>query len=112
VLEYLPGGTLRQKLAARKSSGDMPSLRQCVEWAIQIAEGLAHAHQRGIVHRDIKSSNVLFTEDGQLKIADFGLAKIAAESGTSEAQSNGGQAMGTPVYMSPEQARGLEVDER
>jgi tetratricopeptide (TPR) repeat protein len=118
VLEYLPGGTLRQKLSACKSSGEMPSLRQCVEWAIQIAEGLAHAHQRGIVHRDIKSSNVLFTEDGQLKIADFGLAKIvslerlAAKSGTGEAHSNSGQAMGTPVYMSPEQARGQEVDQR
>ncbi len=66
VLEYLPGGTLRQKLSAHKASGEMPSLRQCLEWAIQIAEGLAHAHKRGIVHRDIKSSNVLFTEDGQI----------------------------------------------
>jgi eukaryotic-like serine/threonine-protein kinase len=112
VLEYLPGGTLRQKLSAHKSSGEMPSLRQCLEWAIQIAEGLAHAHRHGIVHRDIKSSNVLFTEDGQLKIADFGLAKIAAEAGATEAHSTSGRAMGTPVYMSPEQARGQEVDER
>ena len=113
VLEYLPGGTLRQKLLARKSSGEMPTLRQCLEWAIQIAEGLTHAHKRGIVHRDIKSSNVLFTEDGQVKIADFGLAKIAAEAGArSEAETTSGHAMGTPVYMSPEQARGQKVDER
>ena len=112
VLEYLPGGTLRQKLSAHKSSGEMPSLRQCLEWAIQIAEGLAHAHKRGIVHRDIKASNVLFTEDGQLKIADFGLAKIAAEAGADRAHSIRGRAMGTPVYMSPEQARGQQVDER
>jgi serine/threonine-protein kinase len=112
VLEYLPGGTLLDKLLERASSGAMPSLRQCVEWAIQIAEGLAHAHRHGIVHRDIKSSNVLFTEDGQLKIADFGLAKIAAEDGVSGAHTVGGLAMGTPVYMSPEQVRGQEVDER
>ena len=115
VLEYLPGGTLRQRFMARKSSGEMPSLRQCLEWAIQIAEGLAHAHKRGIVHRDIKSSNVLFTEDGQIKIADFGLAKMAAQeedSSSSAAETVSGHAMGTPLYMSPEQARGQEVDER
>jgi eukaryotic-like serine/threonine-protein kinase len=115
VLEYLPGGTLRQKLLASKSCGEKLPLGQCLEWTIQIAEGLTHAHKHGIIHRDIKSSNVLFTEDGQIKIADFGLAKIAA-SGEGEAQYDSetvsGCAPGTPVYMSPEQARGQEVDQR
>ncbi len=115
VLEYLPGGTLRQKLSARKNSGEMPSLHKCLEWAIQIAEGLAHAHKHGIVHRDVKSSNVMFTEDGHIKITDFGLAKIAegndAGAGAA-AETMSGCAMGTPYYMSPEQARGQEVDER
>jgi serine/threonine protein kinase len=115
VLEYLPGGTLRQKLQARKASGGAVSLQECLEWTIEIAEGLAHAHKRGIVHRDIKSSNVLFTEDDQLKIADFGLAKVTvAEPGTSlsETLTQTGLAMGTPYYMSPEQANGLHADQR
>jgi len=115
VLEYLPGGTLRQKLLARKASGQRASLQECLGWTMQIAEGLAHAHEHGIIHRDIKSSNVLFTEDGQLKIADFGLAKMSSREVAAigyEAETISGRALGTPYYMSPEQARGLEVDER
>jgi eukaryotic-like serine/threonine-protein kinase len=115
VLEYLPGGTLRQKLLVHRASGERPAIRQCLEWGIQIAEGLAHAHKHGIIHRDIKSSNILFTEDGQIKIADFGLAKFTGrEPGklTDTAETQTGCAVGTPVYMSPEQARGQEVDER
>jgi tetratricopeptide (TPR) repeat protein/tRNA A-37 threonylcarbamoyl transferase component Bud32 len=115
VLEYLPGGTLRQKLLARKAAGQKASIRECLEWTMQIAEGLAYAHEHGIIHRDIKSSNVLFAEDGQLKIADFGLAKMASR----EIAANGydletitGRALGTPYYMSPEQASGREVDQR
>ena len=84
-------------------------------WTIQIAEGLAHAHEHGIIHRDIKSSNVLFTEEGQLKIADFGLAKTASRKAADsrhELETIGGRALGTPYYMSPEQASGREVDQR
>ena len=113
VLEYLPGGTLQEKLAAHKSSGVRPSLRQALEWAIQMAEGLAHAHKHCIVHRDIKSSNVLFTGEGRIKIADFGLAKTTASGETDVASlTASGCTLGTPLYMSPEQARGQDVDER
>ncbi len=109
VFEYLPGGTLREDQLARNTRGEKTPLRLAVDWTIQIAEGLAHAHRHGIIHRDVKSSNVLFTEEGQVKIADFGLAKNAKEdTGITET----GIAVGTPRCMSPEQAQGLPVDER
>jgi serine/threonine protein kinase/tetratricopeptide (TPR) repeat protein len=114
ILEYLPGGSLRQKLAGTKSSGDRLSIDDAIEWTIQIGEGLAHAHKQGIVHRDVKASNVLFTGEGQIKIADFGLAKIVAEAESAEASelTDPGHTVGTPPSMSPEQTRGLKVDER
>ncbi len=115
ILEYLPGGSLRQKLAGKKSAGDRLSIDDAIDWTIQMGEGLAHAHKHGIVHRDVKASNVLFTGEGQIKIADFGLAKIAvaeAESAEASELTDPGHAVGTPPCMSPEQARGLKVDER
>jgi serine/threonine protein kinase/tetratricopeptide (TPR) repeat protein len=116
VLEYLPGGSLRTVLDAHKASGSKPSLRQAIQWTMQVAEGLSYAHKRGIVHRDIKPSNLLFTEEGQLKIADFGLAKVevasAAAAESSSLTDQPGRVVGTPTWMSPEQARGLDVDER
>jgi tetratricopeptide (TPR) repeat protein len=117
VLEYLAGGSLRRKLDMQKSAGAKISLREAVGWTSQVAEGLAYAHKRGIVHRDIKPSNLLFTEEGQLKIADFGLAKVEQASAAAAADSDSvtddaGKVVGTPNWMSPEQARGLEVDER
>ena len=110
-----PGGTLRQKLAARRASRRGLPVSQAVEWGLQIADALAHAHSRGIVHRDIKASNVLFTEEGEVKIADFGVAKIMAGADrdtADESRLQPGCLVGTPLYMSPEQARGLPVDER
>ncbi len=83
-------------------------LEQAVDIAIQVAQGLAKAHKQGIVHRDIKPSNLLITEDGQVKILDFGLAILAGEMQSKAART----VSGTAAYMSPEQARGEEVDHR
>jgi serine/threonine-protein kinase len=111
VLEFLPGGTLREKLDERAAAGEVLPLATAVEWGLQIAQGLAHAHRHGIVHRDIKASNVLFTEERSVKIADFGLAKILAAA-RPEVNTRSGALLGTPVYMAPEQARGQAADER
>jgi serine/threonine protein kinase/dienelactone hydrolase len=103
AMAYIEGQTLRERVAERpfKSS-------EAVDTAIQIAEGLEEAHQKGVIHRDVKSSNIMITEKGQAKIMDFGLAKIAGGPMiTTEAKT-----MGTVAYMSPEQARGEEVDHR
>ena len=110
ALEYLPGGTLYEKLAGLKQAQLRPSLEQAVDWAIQIAEGLAHAHQHGIVHRDVKSSNVLFADESRVKITDFGLAKLADADGYMAADDV--STLGTPPCMSPEQALNSEVDHR
>jgi serine/threonine-protein kinase len=114
VLEYLPGGTLRDRVAQAQASRAPIPLRDAVEWTICIAEGLAHAHRHGIIHRDIKPSNVLFTEEGAIKIADFGLAKPAAALGAAAGGdlTEPGHTVGTPVYMSPEQATGGDADQR
>lgn len=108
VLEYLPGGTLKSKIKQLQSSGKEFSLSQIVDYGIQIAEGLAHAHRHGIVHRDIKTDNVMITEEGKVKITDFGLAKLK---GTAQLTKTG-STVGTAAYMSPEQIRGEEADHR
>src|SRR6266849_8529875 len=100
VLEYLPGGTLEDRLRDRKPLPD----GETREIAAGIAAGLAHAHARGIVHRDLKPANVLFDEDGRPKLADFGLAQMAAAGeGTLTEE---GTLLGTAAYISPEQAHG------
>ena len=81
---------------------------KALDIARQIAEGLAAAHDRNVIHRDIKPSNILLTQSGQVKITDFGLAKCAEE----VSMTLTGQILGTPAYMSPEQIRGITVDER
>lgn len=96
------GETLKERL----ESGRLPT-EQAVEIATQIGRGLDRAHQAGIVHRDVKPANVMLTEDGQVKILDFGLAKL------DEVQlTRSGLTLGTVAYMSPEQARGERVDAR
>ncbi len=117
VCELLEGETLRARM-----HGGVLSPRKAVELAIQIAEGLAAAHEKGIVHRDLKPENIFLTKDGRVKILDFGLAKVA-RSGSEQnaaqtltavevALTEAGQVLGTAGYMSPEQVRGLAVDHR
>jgi serine/threonine protein kinase len=114
VMELLEGETLR----ARLEHGAL-STRKAVEFAIQIAEGLAAAHEKGIVHRDLKPENVFVTHEGGVKLLDFGLAKssrptVAPGSNTLslERQTDPGTVMGTVWYMSPEQVRGEAADHR
>ncbi|HMA17615.1 MAG TPA: protein kinase, partial [Thermoanaerobaculia bacterium] len=112
VTELLSGETLRDRLAA----GPIPR-RKAVEYALQIARGLGAAHEHGVVHRDLKPENVFVTNDGRVKILDFGLAKpLLSESGMSGAATFGatepGTVLGTVGYMSPEQVRGKPADHR
>src|ERR1022692_2515785 len=92
-------------------------LRKTIEAALQIASGLAAAHDAGIVHRDLKPANILLTRDGRPKILDFGLVKVqatraAAADATVTMRTEAGIVIGTPGYMSPEQVRGLATDHR
>jgi serine/threonine-protein kinase len=109
VSEILEGETLRDLL----SRTALPA-RKVVDVANQIALGLAAAHRRGIVHRDLKPENLFITEDGRVKILDFGLAKLCAPDSPSGMAEVGevGTLVGTVPYMSPEQVRGEEVDPR
>ena len=114
VSELLEGETLRERL----ESGGL-TVRKAVEIAVQIAQGLAVAHEKGIIHRDLKPGNVFITGDGHVKILDFGLAKLTrpdpapkATTPTPEPSTETGALMGTVGYMSPEQVRGLAVDHR
>ncbi len=103
VLEYVPGGTLEDRLRDGRPLPD----DETHEIAAGIASGLAHAHARGVVHRDLKPANVLFDEEGRPKIADFGIARLAAGEGT---LTEAGTLLGTAAYISPEQASGQPAD--
>ena len=116
VSELLEGQTLR----ARLSNGPIP-VRTALDYAVQIAHGLAAAHEKGIVHRDLKPDNVFVTPDGRVKILDFGLAKLIDQESTGVVSSvlptsppgtSPGLVLGTTGYMSPEQVRGEHVDRR
>ncbi len=103
VMEYLEGSELKEKISKGKLSLD-----ESLDIIEQIAKGLQAAHQKGIIHRDIKSSNIMITQTGTVKVMDFGLAKVR---GTSQI-TKFGTTLGTTAYMSPEQSRGEHVDHR
>ena len=112
AMEYVPGRTLSQFARGRSLSAD-----EIVPLVRQIAEALAEAHDRGVIHRDVKSSNVMVTDSGRVKVLDFGLAKYTPPVGEGEStwtrRADGdGALVGTVAYMSPEQALGRELDAR
>jgi tetratricopeptide (TPR) repeat protein/predicted Ser/Thr protein kinase len=103
VMEFVEGRTLKQVIEE-----ETLSIKKVLDIGIQICEGLAIAHEKGIVHRDIKSDNIMLTPRGQVKIMDFGLAKLKGATKITQT----GSTLGTASYMSPEQAQGEEVDQR
>lgn len=103
AMEYVEGKTLKHLIEK-----ETIPLNKVLEFAIQICEGLALAAEKGVVHRDIKSDNIMVTPKGQVKIMDFGLAMLKGASRLTKA----GSTLGTAAYMSPEQAQGEEVDHR
>src|SRR5580658_4569786 len=113
VMEKLEGMSLKDRLL-----GEPLDLEEILDIAIQVADALAACHEKGIIHRDIKPANIFITKSGQVKILDFGLAKMASAYATGEyvaaddPLSISGDIFGTAVYMSPEQARGEELDPR
>src|SRR5688572_33081566 len=112
VSELLEGETLGSRLGR----GPLAP-RRAVDAALQMANGLAAAHEKGIVHRDLKPDNIFLTRDGRLKILDFGIAKLTGAAGSDGptfqmAETEPGMVLGTVGYMSPEQVRGESVDAR
>ena len=103
VMAHYEGETLKERIGRGQLD-----LNDAIDIATQVGEGLAEAHNAGIVHRDIKPANLLVTKTGVVKILDFGLAKLAGSEGVTQT----GTTVGTVAYMSPEQARGQEVDHR
>ena len=113
VLELIEGETLGDRIAAGVSADEALRLAE------QIAEALDYAHERGIIHRDLKPENIKITPDGEVKVLDFGIAKVRSEieagiaPGTTLSLDTGnGVVLGTTAFMSPEQARGIAVDKR
>jgi serine/threonine-protein kinase len=102
-MAYVEGKSIKELLKVKTFS-----LNEVLDIGIQICEGLAMAHEKGIVHRDIKSDNIMVTPRGQVKIMDFGLAKLRGVSKLTRT----GSTVGTLAYMSPEQVQGIEVDQR
>ncbi|HEY9732984.1 MAG TPA: PQQ-binding-like beta-propeller repeat protein [Drouetiella sp.] len=103
-MEYLPGGNL----ANRVVSGPL-AVEHCLNWMKQLASGLTFAHKRGVIHQDIKADNIFITTEGDLKIGDFGLARLLVGRVHYNSTTKG---MGTPAYMSPELCRGEPQDHR
>jgi len=102
VMEYVDGRTVHDDIVKQTRYGE----KEAVEVAIQVAEALEHAHDKGLIHRDVKPKNVMITKQGVVKLADMGLARAVSDKEAAEAEA--GKAFGTPYYISPEQVMGLE----
>ena len=113
AMEYMAGATLE-----KTTSGEGLPLKSAMKYATEIADAIVAAHSAGIVHRDLKPANIIITQDGRVKLLDFGLAKLvapavsAADAETAAWTTVPGMIMGTAAYMSPEQAEGRELDAR
>ncbi|MCJ7550178.1 MAG: serine/threonine-protein kinase, partial [Anaerolineae bacterium] len=109
VLEYVPGQTLAERIAKSKLK-----LPEALTIASQIAEAVAAAHEHGVIHRDLKPGNIKITPEGKVKVLDFGLAKAVGGEAADQHSTitEPGRVIGTPAYMSPEQARGQVTDKR
>ena len=104
IMEYLPGGTLEDRMA----EGQIP-FQEAAKLIIPIAEALSYAHQMGVLHRDVKPANIIFSDDGKPLLSDFGIAKILGNNNLDESEGNltqTGMGLGTPEYMAPEQWHG------
>jgi serine/threonine protein kinase len=113
VMNYYEGQTLKDKIKDQRflpaeASAQVGKIKDAVDISIQIAQGLAKAHEKGIIHRDIKPANIMITTDGVVKILDFGIAKLAGQT----LHTKTGSTLGTVAYMSPEQVQGGDVDHR
>lgn len=104
-MEFVDGATLREKMGS-------VSMKQAVDIGVQIADGLAAAHEKGVVHRDIKPENIMIRKDGICQIMDFGLAKLRGTRSKISRLTKEGSTIGTAGYMSPEQVQGQDVDHR
>ncbi|MBY0309417.1 MAG: serine/threonine protein kinase [Phycisphaerales bacterium] len=100
VMEFVDGRTVFDDIATHKRYGE----KEAVDIALQVAEALQHAHERGLIHRDVKPKNIMLTKEGVAKLADMGLARAVSDVEAAEAEK--GKAFGTPYYISPEQIRG------
>ena len=105
AMEFLEGIALSELMRANR-----PPLQDVVRLGVQLAETLDYAHQKGVVHRDVKPSNIVVQPDGQIRITDFGIAHV--DDSTATLQTQAGEIMGTPAYMSPEQVLSQPVDPR
>jgi serine/threonine protein kinase len=112
VMEFVDGMTLRQKMDSTGGGGQPYAMKQAVEMGIQIADGLAAAHEKGIVHRDVKPENIMVRRDGIAQVMDFGLAKLRASGSKITRLTKQGSTVGTAGYMSPEQVQGQDADHR